>query len=57
MGGFFGFDYGPLKTIFTAKRIPENEWGIILDKLNLLTSIAVKYWNKKDETATSPKRR
>lgn len=49
VGGFLGFDYGPLDSMLDARFIPMSERIFILYKLNVITNVAVRYWNKKPE--------
>jgi hypothetical protein len=49
MGSFVGFNYSALYFILKAKDVPESMYEYVLDKLTLLTPIASKYWNKKDD--------
>ena len=50
MGGFIGFDYGCLQLLLVAYDVPPQEWRFILDKLQILSSIAIRLWNKSDKT-------
>jgi hypothetical protein len=56
MGGFLGFDYSALPVILDSKRIPKYEWPFILDKLNIISNIAVRFWNKNNDTAKKDKK-
>jgi hypothetical protein len=49
LGGFSGFDYTALVFVLRAKDIPENLWPYVLEKFEILTPIASKHWNKKEE--------
>jgi len=48
MGGFVGFDYSALPFILSTKGIPESQWSYFLDRLEAISPIAMKYWNKTD---------
>jgi hypothetical protein len=50
LGGFIGFDYGALPVLFDAYGVPQCERMILLDKLSVITRIAVRYWNEKDSS-------
>jgi hypothetical protein len=49
MGGFTGFDYTALPFILESKEIPRALWGKVLNTIEILTPIAMEYWNKKDD--------
>jgi hypothetical protein len=49
MGGFSGFDYSALPFILKAKGVPESLWAQVLETIEMLTPLALKYWNRKDE--------
>lgn len=46
MGGIVGFDYSALPMFLKAYDVPESEWWIVLKKLGLIYSIAVRLWNE-----------
>jgi hypothetical protein len=45
MGGFLGFDYSVLPLLFQAYEIAPFEWSVYLEKIAILSRIAVKCWN------------
>jgi hypothetical protein len=49
LGGFSGFDYSALPFILKAKGVPESLWAQVLETIEMLTPLALKYWNRKDE--------
>ena len=49
MGGFVGLDYGAIEFILKAEQVPQSLWSYILEKLDILTEIGKKYWNKKED--------
>ncbi len=46
MGGFVAFDYAALPMILEAHDIPRSEWRFMLDKVQVLATIARQHWNK-----------
>lgn len=52
MGQFVGFDLSAIYPLLLAYDVPVNEWRFVLEKLSLLTSIAVKYWNTDKESGS-----
>lgn len=46
MGGFIAFDYAALPLILEAHSIPRSDWRFVLDKVQVLASIARQHWNK-----------
>jgi hypothetical protein len=50
MGGFTGFDYSALPFILEAKDIPRSMWPTVLRAIELITPIALNYWNPKEQT-------
>jgi len=46
MGGFIGLDLASAHFIFKCMKVPESEWGFLLDKLQILGNIASKHLNK-----------
>lgn len=49
MDSFTGFDYASLSFILRVKEVPEELWPYAFEKLETLSSIAMKFWNKKRE--------
>jgi hypothetical protein len=49
MGGFVGFDYSALAFLFKVKEVPDGLWDYALDNIDMLTAVASKYWNKKED--------
>ena len=45
MGGFVGLDFSSLSTLFEAWGVPVCERRFVIEKLVIVSSIAVKYWN------------
>lgn len=50
MGGVVGFNYAALPVIFAAKGIPFALWGYFVEKLEVITPIALRYWNDKNRS-------
>ena len=49
MGQFIGVDFSFLPQVFLMREIPLIEQRFILDKLSLISSIAVELWNRKKD--------
>lgn len=49
LGGFAGFDYGALPFILQSKGVPESMWSRVLETLEMLTAVGIKFWNKKED--------
>jgi hypothetical protein len=56
MGTYLGFDYSCLPFIFKLYEIPEAEWEYYIDKFHVITRIAMKHWNKRDDEGDSAKK-
>ena len=48
LGGFIGFDYASLPSLFAAYEVAESEWFIYFDKISVLAKVALTYWGSKD---------
>ena len=48
MGGIVGVDYSSLYLLLEAYQIPRCYWKDMVDKIHVINSVAVKYWNKDD---------
>jgi hypothetical protein len=56
LGGFVGFDYTVLPFLFKAHDVPESEQFLMLDKINLLSQLAHKYFKPPEPVEKTDKR-
>jgi hypothetical protein len=49
MGGVTGFDYSALPFLFEVHGVDKSEWAEYLDKICVLSEVALKYFNKRDD--------
>ena len=46
MGGVYGFDYAVLPFLFVTYGVPRSEWWIYLDKIEVVSKVALRHLNK-----------
>lgn len=51
MSSVMGADLALLPVLFDLKEVPKEDRPFLLDKICILNSIGLRYWNKKDDTA------